>query len=117
MTEEFREKVAKIIRPIIHSDWYPKDVHDEVTLRVTDQILALIKEAGYISSEDYQEIISELANIQAEVKDALIKNSGVGYVKLADDQSFPLAIRVDYKDTQQDFVREGWRKVEVKDES
>jgi len=43
--EKLREEVAEIIRPLLHSDWYPQDAHDEVTLRVSSQICSLFQSA------------------------------------------------------------------------
>ena len=38
------EKVAEIIRPLLHSDWYPQDAHDEVSQRVAHQIVVALDE-------------------------------------------------------------------------
>ncbi len=37
------DAVAAIIRPLLlHSDWYPQDAHDEVSLRVANQIVSTL---------------------------------------------------------------------------
>jgi len=43
VSEDLVEVVAKIIRPILHSDWYPQDAYDEVTQRVAKSILSKTK--------------------------------------------------------------------------
>jgi hypothetical protein len=41
------EKIAEVIELIMYPDWYPEDVRKDASVRVTNQILALIKDAGY----------------------------------------------------------------------
>lgn len=82
-------------------------------LELADQILAIIKEAGYQTHEEVQDLV-----------DMAIKRARLGHMKLADDQSLPLvdpgsaggySLISFGKECQQDMLLAGWRKVEVKE--
>ena len=75
MTEsELREKMAEVFR---QSYWFAKEhpKHKEtldiskLTFTQADQILALIKEAGYIQLADNQNLPSHLASKYIELRD------------------------------------------------
>ncbi len=97
--------------------------HPTLDYRKSNQIFSLIKEAGYKSPEEVEELQAELTEKFATKCEERL----VGYVKLSDDQSLPPTplpidanavdeipkFRDGYKWSQADMLKEGWRKVEV----
>jgi len=49
--EKLRKQIAEKIKMVLYPDYYPEEVQTEASGRVADQILALIKETGYLPVE------------------------------------------------------------------
>ena len=112
--QELRENLAEIIYgKLTYSGYLSTPSIRQHADEKLDQILALIRRAGYQTHEEVQNLCDlrgELATMEARR----------GYVKMDKDQSLDsLKCRYTYDELQTftDMAKEaGWRKVEVKDE-
>ncbi len=69
--------------------------------KIYDQILALIKEAGYKSPE-------ELASFLSSIAEDTIKKAREGYVKMAAD-NVPPSLWLAIRDARWDYIKISWR--------
>ncbi len=112
MTEqELREKIAKCITTNctvcqIISGKHPPECHNPCDLELlrADQILTLIKEAGYhiLDSE-----------IMTECYQKGLQEGRRGYIKLAEDQGLPTGLLPSEIRLLERLKRAGWRKVKL----
>ena len=113
--KKLREQITQIISEFKFGDWLEEVMEHEraAAYEVTNQILALIKQAGWNPPEDNASIYQTLANMHKWAKAA-------GYVQLDPDQTPPTSSMAypsgNYQSAQQDMVRAGWRKVVLKEE-
>jgi len=109
MTEqELKEKIARQIwMDDSGSDtgWptSPKIRKEGVCWRIADQILALIKEAGYVKLADNQDLPSNLfIKFKANSKLTMVAQKELGDTAI-----------MAYKQSQQDMLQAGWKKVKL----
>lgn len=67
--DKLREQLITLMEEYHYQTLASKDIHD-----ITFKVLNLFKQRGYLSPEEYAEIIQELSDIQVEVKKSLIEN-------------------------------------------
>jgi len=106
-----KHRSAGIINLKLFKDAPPYERGDD--LKVADQILALIKQAGWTPPEDNASIYQTLATMHKWAKAA-------GYVKLADDQTLPQSISNEFLGEivvmGVEAMKKEWRKVVLKEE-
>ena len=117
---ELREQIAQPIDLLFrkyHCGYSQKDMDI-----CADQILSLIREAGYKSPKEF-------ASFLASIAEETLKKAREGYVKLANDQSLPVnpyvvlnfsgeglaefAGNCGYTEGQEDMLKANFRKVEL----
>lgn len=94
--------------------------HTHLSDEGISHILALIEETGYVELPPDGFVLTGLSHLKEMARENQ-ETWQAGYVKLAEDQSLPPFIYVSSNDLvakrtiQQDMLKQGWRKVKIKD--